>query len=95
MRYTEDIEFYASSAYERTYDAVIFNLIILKLRHIPPEVRKRYPKVSWRKMAGLRDIFVHRYFGLYEEILWDILKKQIWPILGQIGQILSDEAFTD
>ncbi len=40
----------------------------------------------------MKDISVHRYFGLDDEILWDILQKQIRPILEEIDQILADEA---
>lgn len=66
LRYTEDIDFDKFAADERTYGAVIFNLVILgeAAKHVPPEVKERYPKVPWRKMAGLRDISVHKYFGL-------------------------------
>jgi uncharacterized protein with HEPN domain len=55
LRYTEDIDFEMFAADERTYDAVIFNLVILgeAAKHVPPEVRERYPKVPWRKTGGV------------------------------------------
>jgi uncharacterized protein with HEPN domain len=33
-------------------------------KQISPSIRDLYPRVQWRKIAGLRDISVHRYFGL-------------------------------
>jgi hypothetical protein len=64
-------------------------------KNIPPVVRERYLKVPWRKIAGLRDISVHKYSGLDEEIRWDILQRRILPILDQIDEILADEPLGD
>ncbi len=73
LRYTEGLDFDQFIADERTYDAVIFNLVILgeAAKHIPMWVRECYPGIQWRKIAGLRifqftDILVwmKRYFGI-------------------------------
>ncbi len=35
-----------------------------------------YPQVDWRRIAGLRDVIAHGYFGLNEHVLWDLVQKK-------------------
>jgi uncharacterized protein with HEPN domain len=74
---------------------VDYNLVVLgeAAKQIPPSVRDRHSKVQWHKNAGLRDISVHRYFGLDEDVLWDILQREIQPLLAQIDRIMDEEAY--
>jgi uncharacterized protein with HEPN domain len=41
-------------------------------------------------MAGLRDILIHRYFGINYNMLWDIVKNQI-PELKRNIQLIMEE----
>ena len=45
-------------------------------------MKNKNPDIDWKKIAGLRDILVHAYFGIDVEIVWDIIKNKI-PKLKQ------------
>lgn len=64
---------------EKTYDAVIRNLEIIgeATKHISTDLRKRLPEIQWRKAAGLRDMLAHAYFGIDNDILWDVVQNKV------------------
>jgi uncharacterized protein with HEPN domain len=69
---------------ERTFDAVIRNLLVIgeAVKNVPPDLRTRYPEIEWRKIAALRDIIAHTYFQVENEIIWDVIQSKI-PSLQQ------------
>jgi uncharacterized protein with HEPN domain len=52
-------------------------------KQISPEFKARYPDCPWEEMAGMRDVLVHRYFGIDWEIVRDVLEKEL-PALEEI-----------
>ncbi len=58
---------------------------------ISNEMRKKFPKINWREIVGMRNILVHNYFGVNQEDVWNaadedihILEKQVKAILKKI-----------
>lgn len=76
----------------KTVDAVMRNLAIIgeAAKKIPAAVRRQYPEVAWKKMAGLRDIVVHDYFGIDEDIIWDVVSGRIPELKGHLDAIVTD-----
>lgn len=58
-------------------------------RVIPEEIQKHYPEVPWGKMAGIRNVLVHEYFRLDEEILWKAAQEDIPPLIAALERIIT------
>lgn len=59
-------------------------------KNIPELIRKKYPEVPWKKMAGMRDRLVHEYFGVDLEILWETAKEDVPQLKIPVSKVLED-----
>ena len=88
LSFTSGLERKQFFADEKTYDAVLRNLEIIgeATKHVSEETRKSFPAIEWRKIGAFRDIVAHEYFGIDENILWDIVANKVPALLNQLKQ---------
>jgi uncharacterized protein with HEPN domain len=94
LRFTKGMT-YKDFVYDEVhFDAVLRNLEIIgeAVKHIPEETRQKYPQVKWRKIAGFRDVVAHNYFGVSDEIVWDVVENIIPDLLEQVREILKENS---
>jgi len=61
------------------------------VKNLPIRFREKYPEVEWTKIAGLRDIVIHKYFEVDLDIIWDILKADIPKLKNNLSRVKRAE----
>ncbi|RKU15780.1 hypothetical protein C6501_06360 [Candidatus Poribacteria bacterium] len=82
QEYVQDVTRETFETDRMRIDAVIRNLEVIgkTVKQVPGSVREKYPSVAWWKIAGLRDVLIHKYFDVNLEIVWGVVQSNI-PIL--------------
>lgn len=90
--YTAGISFEDFCEDSKTKDAVIRNLEIIgeAAKQIPEAFRERSREISWRKMAGLRDLLTHAYFGIDFELVWEVVTNKLPPLEASVSRLLAE-----
>lgn len=69
-----------------------YNLLIVvgeESKKIDSLLRKEFPQIPWRKIAGLRNHLVHEYRGAAPGILFDIVNNYLYDLKSALVQMLS------
>jgi uncharacterized protein with HEPN domain len=60
-------------------------------KQIPDDFRKKHGQIEWRSIAGMRDLLIHRYFGVDYDLVWDVIENKIPILQREIESILQIE----
>lgn len=59
-------------------------------RSLAPGLTDKYPEVPWGEIIGLRNVLVHNYFEIDQEVVWGIIQNDLPPLNKQVETILQD-----
>jgi uncharacterized protein with HEPN domain len=57
--------------------------------HITEETKNKFLDIEWGQIIGMRNIFVHEYFGIDAHLVWEIIKNDIPNLKLKIVEILD------
>jgi len=77
---------------DKTAYAVIRALEVIgeATKHVPDNLRQKYPSVPWQDMAGMRDVLIHAYFGVDIETVWLTVTEKISQIKPLIEKVIKE-----
>ena len=55
------------------------------------EFKDAHPATPWRQIEGMRHHIVHGYFQVRNDMLWNVIEKDLQPLKKQILQYLDEE----
>jgi uncharacterized protein with HEPN domain len=55
--------------------------------HISTETKERFSTIEWAQIVGMRNVFVHEYFGVDSSLVWEIIKNDLPDLKTKITLI--------
>ncbi len=90
--YTEGLDQQSFENSSLTYDATLRNLEILgeSIGNLPADITETQAHIPWHFISGFRNRLAHGYFGIDNDIIWDIIENHLIP-LEKALQALKEE----
>jgi len=57
-------------------------------RGVSEAFRQSHPRVPWQQIVGMRNILVHRYFGIDRDAVWSVVAHDLPELKRQVEAIL-------
>ena len=57
--------------------------------HITETTKLNFSSIEWGQIVGMRNVFVHEYFGVDSTLVWEIIKNDLPDLKEKIKHILE------
>lgn len=93
LRFTEGLSYEDFLDNELVLAAVQHQLVILgeAVKRLSTEFREVHPDIPWGRIAGLRDVLIHRYDEVDLEVIWGVIGRDIPDLLRKIEPLVPTD----
>lgn len=92
LEFTGGIDQVTFKADARTYYATLHNLALIgeAAAHIPESVRDSHPDTPWRSIVGARNVIMHGYLGVDDNLIWVMATRSVPDLIPQLHGLLQE-----
>ena len=73
-------------------DATVRNLEVVgeATKNLSTVLRASSPELPWARMAGMRDVLIHRYMGVDLDVVWGVIEDEVAPLIDKLLVLLDE-----
>jgi len=92
QEFTAGMDYTSFVCDRKTVDAVLHNISVIgeAAGHVPENVVSAHPEIPWGDMRDMRNVIVHAYFRIDNEILWDTVQLNLPPLEEPLKRLLQE-----
>ncbi|MDO5843890.1 MAG: DUF86 domain-containing protein [Methanocorpusculum sp.] len=68
-----------------------FEILGEAVKNISSEYKDKHTDISWKAIAGTRDVLIHRYFSVDVPQVWTMIEKDVPELYAKISALLKSE----
>lgn len=57
--------------------------------HISDEIKNQFSYIEWAQVIGMRNVFVHEYFGVDTKLVWEIIKNDLPDLKEKVITVIQ------
>lgn len=59
-------------------------------KNIDDDFKQKHKEIEWKKIVGMRDVMIHKYFEIDLDLVWNTVKEDLPKLKKEISKILRE-----
>jgi uncharacterized protein with HEPN domain len=92
LQFAEGLDKSELATNDEKQSAILYQVIVIgeAMKRWSEEFRAQHPEISWKDIAGMRDILAHQYDRVNLNTLWDAIQTDIPELLALLQPLLPE-----